>query len=190
MLPYPTIYQTWQTDQTFSKGFFLWNSKISESLSIGTSKNEYYVDEMLHSGRSKYLRANLAYNASFLHWVTFETTNDFTLTESYTDGNPNGKIWHTFTNSTSLIIRPCKIISLSPSVSFYNNNYSSAHQNNVFLNCNAEYSTGKVIISLRCSNLLNNCVFRRFYDNGIISYSSEYRLRGRTLMLGIRIKIF
>ena len=96
---------------------------------------------------------------------------------------------HTFTNATSIILWPFKQLNVSPSVMFYNNNYSTSYRNNVFLNCNIEYTLGNTILSLQCSNLLNNNVFRRYNDNGIIRYSSEYHLRGRTIMVGIRIRI-
>lgn len=55
-LPYATSGNIWQGDQTFSKGFFKWNSKISESFTIGTNQNEFYIDEAMHRGRSNYLR--------------------------------------------------------------------------------------------------------------------------------------
>ena len=72
---------------------------------------------------------------------------------------------------------------------YYFNNYYTDGRHNVFLDCSLEYYWGRATISLRCANLLDNDTFRRINDNGIIRYSSEYRLRGRTLMLGLRIKI-
>lgn len=188
-LPFSTDSRIWQFDQTFSKGFFRWNSKISESFSMGLNNSEYYISDVMREGRSKYLRAMLSYNASFARWFSFETANEFTLSRSYTDGQANDGTKHTFTNSTSVTLWPYKQLSISPSVMFYHNNYTTSYRNNVFLNCNLEYTLGNTILSLQCSNLLNNNIFRRFNDNGIIRYSSEYRLRGRTIMFGIRIRI-
>ena len=188
-LPYSTNSRIWQLDQTFSKGFFRWNSKVSESFSIGMNNSEYYINDEIHEGKSKYLRAKLSYNATFTKWLSFETSNEYTLSKSFTDGKANDGTKHTFTNATSIILSPFKQLNVSPSVMFYNNNYSTSYRNNVFLNCNIEYTLGNTILSLQCSNLLNNNVFRRYNDNGIIRYSSEYHLRGRTIMVGIRIRI-
>lgn len=188
-LPYATSGNIWQGDQTFSKGFFKWNSKISESFTIGTSRNEFYVDDAMHRGRSDYLRAKISFNASFARWITFETSNEFSLSKTFTDGIDNGNAKHTFTNVTSFVIWPCKQLSLTPSVMYYYNDYSTNYRHNTFLNCNIEYSLGNTILSLKCSNLLDIRVFRRYNDNGIIRYSSQYRLRGRAIMLGVRFSI-
>lgn len=188
-LPYATSGNIWQGDQTFSKGFFRWNSKISESFTIGTSRNEFYVDDAMHRGRSNYLHAKISFNASFARWITFETSNEFSLSKTFTDGIANGNAKHTFTNATSFVIWPCKQLSLTPSVMYYYNNYSTNYRHNTFLNCNIEYSLGNTILSLKCSNLLDSRVFRRYNDNGIIRYSSQYRLRGRAIMLGVRFSI-
>lgn len=188
-LPYATSSNIWQGDQNFSKGFFKWNSKISESFTIGTSQNEFYVDDAMHRGRSNYLRANISFNASFVRWITFETSNEFSISKTYTDGISNGSAKHTFSNATSLVVWPYKQISVAPSVMYYYNDYSTNYRNNIFLNCNIEYSLGNSIIFLKCNNLLDSRIFRRYNDNGIIQYSSQYRLRGRTIMLGVRFSI-
>lgn len=188
-LPYATSSNIWQGEQTFSKGFFRWNSKISESFAIGTSRSEYYVDDVMHIGRSNYLRAKLSFNASFARWITFDTSNEFSLSKTFTDGKANGSVKHTFTNVTSLVLWPCKKLSITPSVMYYYNDYSTDYRNNTFLNCNMEYTIGSTILFLNCSNLLDSRTFRRYNDNGIIQYSSQYRLRGRTIMFGVRFRI-
>lgn len=188
-LPYATNSNIWQGDQTFSKGFFRWNSKISQSFSVGTSQSDFYVDDVMHRGRSNYLRAKISFNASFDRWITFDTSNEFSLSKTYTDGLSNGNAKHTFANITSLVLWPCKNLSLMPSVMYYYNDYSTNYRNNTFLNCNIEYSIGNTILSLQCNNLLDSRNFRRFNDNGIIQYSSQYHLRGRTIMFGVRFRI-
>lgn len=188
-LPYSTNGNIWQGDQTFSKGFFKWNSKITESFTIGTSQNEFYVDNAMHRGVSNYLRAKISFNASFASWISFDTSNEFSLSKTYTDGISNGSPKHTFANATSFVFWPFKQLSLIPSVMYYYNDYSMSYRNNTFLNCNIEYSLGNAILSLKCSNLLDNRVFCRYNDNGIIRYSSQYRLRGRTIILGVRFRM-
>ncbi len=174
LLPYATNSNIWQGDQTFSKGFFRWNSKISESFSIGTSQSEYYVDDDLQRGRSNYLRARISYNASFTRWITFDTTNEFSLSKTFTNGISNGEAKHTFTSITSFTVWPCKRLSLKPSVMYYYNDYTTSNRSNTFLNCNIEYTLGDTVQSI---------------DNGIIRHTSRYRLRGRTIMFGVRFRI-
>lgn len=189
LLPRTADQRTWQVSQSASKGFFLWSSKISESLSIGTTKGDYYVGDAVHEGRSDYLQASLSYSASFARWISFETGNSYSISKPYTDGQAGGVTYHTFSSTASLGIWPLRQLRIAPSVQYYFNNYYTDGRHNVFLDCSLEYYWGRATISLRCANLLDNDTFRRINDNGIIRYSSEYRLRGRTLMLGLRIKI-
>lgn len=189
MLPDATDARSWQINETMSKGFFLWNSKISQSLRLGTSRNEYIVGDNMHEGRTDFLQANLSYVAAFTKWLSFDTSNYFTLSRPYTDGKENGVTYRTFTNSSSLLLWPCAKVKLMPSVQYSYNNYFPTGRNNVFLNCELEYYVGAVTLSLKCSNLLDKDSYRRITDNGITRYMSEYRLRGRTLMLGIRMKL-
>ena len=72
---------------------------------------------------------------------------------------------------------------------YYYNDYTSSGRSNTFLNCNIEYTLGETILSIDCSNLLDSRYFRRYNDNGIIRHTSEYRLRGRTIMFGVRFRI-
>lgn len=188
-LPYATDSEIWQGDQTFSKGFFRWNSKISESFAIGTSQSEYYVDNAIREGRSNYLRANISFNASFAKWLAFDTSNEFSLSKTFTDGLSNGKAKHAFSNVTSLVLWPFKQLCITPSVMYYYNDYSASYRNNTFLNCKIEYTIKDIVLSLQCSNLLDSKIFSCFSDNGVIRYSSQYRLRGRTIMLGVRFRI-
>ena len=189
LLPRTADQHTWQVSQNASKGFFLWNSKISESVSIGTTKGDYYVGDAVHEGRSDYLQASLSYTAEFAKWISFGTENSYSLSRPYTDGQAGSVTYHTFSSTASLGIWPIRQFRISPSVQYYFNNYYDDGRHNIFLDCSLEYYWGRAVIFLRCANLLDNDTFRRVTDNGITRYSSEYRLRGRTLMLGLRIKI-
>lgn len=181
--------RTYQIDQSASKGFFKWNSKISESLSLGTSGREYIIGDELHNGRTDYLRAALSYTASFTRWLSFETSNQFTLSKSHTDGRADDRPRNTFSSTCSLTAWPTGNLGISPSVMYHYNDFSTDYRNNVFLNCRIEYILSRVTLTLQCQNLLDNRVFRRFSDNGIIRHSGEYRLRGRLFLLGAMFRI-
>lgn len=187
--PYATESRTEELGQTFSKGFFRWNSKLSESLTMGVNRSEYYVHDEKHEGRSRYLRAKISYRASFAGWLSFETSNEYALSRSFTDGKAREGAKHAFTNATSIVLWPHRKLHVSPSVVCYHNNYAASYRNNLFLDCSIEYTPGRTILYIGCSNLLDSKVFRRLNDDGIIRYASEYRLRGRTMMAGFRIRI-
>ncbi|MDE6008789.1 MAG: hypothetical protein K2G90_06230 [Muribaculaceae bacterium] len=179
-----------QFDQNFSKGFFRGNSKVSEKIVAGTVWGDYFIGDTSHRGRNLYFKGGISYRNSFARWLTFNTDNEINLTKTYTDGKSDGKILNAFSSVCSLSISPLKRLSLIPAVMFYHNNYSNDYRNNLFLNCDVEYRIGEAVLSVKGINLLNSTVFRRFSDNGIVSRSNEYHLRGRTLMFGIRIRLF
>ncbi len=190
MLPDATDARSWQLNQTMSKGYFLWNSKISESLTFGTSQSEYIVDGKVYEGRTDFMQANLSYIASFTKWFSFETSNYYSLSKPYTDGKERGMTYKTFTTSSSIILWPCSKLKLMPSVQYSYNNYFPTGRNTTFLNCEIEYYLGRVTLSLKGTNLLDKDVYRRISDNGITRYVSDYKLRGRSVLLGIRLKVF
>lgn len=188
-LPFSTRADGLRLDQTFSKGFFRGNSKIGEEISLSTGSTEYYVGEELHTGRNVSFRGKLTYRMAFARWIAFDTANELTLTGIYTDGSKDGHTRNTFTSLTSFELSPVRQLFIIPSVMYYHNNYSTSYRDNVFLNCKVEYTVGRVVLTLQGCNLLDSRVFRRFTDNGIISRSNEYHLRGRMMLVGVRIKI-
>lgn len=189
VLPGASHSTTWQAEQAASKGFFWRKSKISESVCVGKRMAEYFVDGVPRTGESRYLRASLSYSGSPARWLTVDTSGEFSLSRAYTDGRASGGAWHTLASTTSLSVYPSSRLSLTPSVMVYHNDYSSDYRSNVFLDCRIEYDAGFAVFYARCSNLLDSRVFRRHTDNGVVSFSSEYRLRGRSVLFGIRIRI-
>lgn len=187
--PMPTTSRVWQISQNASKGFFRWNSKLSESFSYGTSKNEYVVGGSLRNGRTDYLQANISYTASFAKWLSLTMENDYFQSKPYVDGKSRGIIYRNFENTTSVSFSPIRQLSVMPSVQFFHNNYFDEGRNNTFLNCLLEYYIGSTTLSLKCNNLLDSDVFHRVTDNGVTRYVSKYKLRGRTLMIGVRFKL-
>ena len=165
------------------------STKISESLSIGTSIREYYIGGDCHDGRSDYLQAKISYVASVRKWLNLSISNDYSVSKPYTDGKASGDVYRTFMNASSFTFWLGKQLNVVPSVQYYHNNYFSSDRNNVFLNMVMEYYWGNATLSLKCTNLLDCRTFHRIIDNGITRYSGEYQLRGRTILFGIRIKI-
>lgn len=189
LLPQSTSNRILQVGQALSKGFFKWNSKISESLTVGTANTEYYLTNALHKGRNNYLQASLSYTAQPTKRLSFSTVNDFSLTKAYSDGKANGIKFFIFANKSALNFWLTRNLCIEPSIQYNYNDYFDDGRNNTFLNCKAEYYIKSIILFVNCNNLLDSDSFRRITDNGVIRYVSQYDLRGRTLMFGIRIKL-
>ena len=188
-IPEKSWSEIWQIDQTFSKGFFRFNSKISQSLSLGQERIKTFVGALPYKGTSDFLSGRLSFNASFTGWLSLSTDNECRITRTKTEGVKAADTRYSLTSMTSLTLTPVNPLSIIPSVAVYHNNFSTTYQTNIFLDCTAEYAFHNVILSVKSTNLLDNRVFRRFTNNGIISRSTEYRLRGRTILLGIRLNI-
>lgn len=185
----PTSSKVWQIGQSLSKGFFWWKAKISESLTLGTVNTEYYLSQIQHNGRNDYLQANLSFTAQPVGWLNFSSSNDGELIKVYTDGKDTGTKYFTFSNKTSLTLWPLKQLCLASSLQYNYNDYFDEGRHNVFLNCSAEYYLKDIMLFVKCNNLFDRKEFRRINDNGVMRYVSEYSLCGRTLMLGLRIKL-
>lgn len=187
--PHATSSHVLQATQGMSKGFFRWNSKVSESFTIGTTRTEHYLSNALHKGRNDYLQANLSYTAQPTKWLSLSTINDVSLTKAYSDGKANGVKYFIFANKSAMTFWLTKNLCVEPSVQYNRNDYFDEGRNTAFLNCRAEYYIKSVTLFVNCNNLLDSDSFRRITDNGVVRYVSEYDLRGRTFLFGIRIKL-
>ena len=181
--------EIWQIDQTFSKGFFRFNSKISQSLSLGQERIKSFVGTLPYKASTNFLSGRISFIASFTKWLSISTDNECRVTRTKTEGIRTDATRYSLTSMTSLTLSPDRPLSIIPAVTVYNNNFSTNYRTNVFLDCTAEYALHNVILSVKTTNLLDNRFFRRFTDNGIISRSMEYRLRGRTILFGIRLNL-
>ena len=189
LLPVGSDNCVYQIDQTFSKGFFKFNSKIQESITIGRSNGEYLIDDVQHNSRTDYLKASVNYNASFTKWLSLMTNNTLSISKPYTDGFKGKDLYRTFTDATSVILWVGSSFSFNTQMQYYYNSYFTQGRSNLFLNERIEYHLKSTIFSLECINLFDHKTYNRIIDNGVTRYVSQYQLRGRTVMAGIRIKL-
>ena len=189
LLPIGTDNRIYQADQSFSKGFFKFNSKIQESLTIGRSNGEYLIDDVQHNSRTDYLKASVSYNASFAKWLSLMTNNTLSISQPYTDGIKGTDLYRTFTNATSVILWAGTSLSFNTQIQYYYSSYFTQGRSSLFLNERIEYHLKSTIFSLECINLFDRKTYNRIIDNGVTRYVSQYQLRGRTVMAGIRIKL-
>ena len=189
LLPIGSDNRVCQIDQTFSKGFFKFNSMIQESITIGRTGGEYLIDDVQHDSRTDYLKASVNYNASFAKWLSLMTNNTLSISQPYTDDIKGKELYRTFTDATSVILWAGSSLSFNTQMQYYYNSYFTQGRSNLFLNERIEYRLKSTIFSLECINLFDRKTYSRVIDNGVTRYVSQYQLRGRTIMAGIRIKL-
>ena len=189
LLPVGSDNCVYQIDQTFSKGFFKFNSKIQESITIGRNNGEYLIDDVQHNSRTDYMKASVNYNASFTKWLSLMTNNTLSISQPYTDGFKGKDLYRTFTDATSVILWVGSSFSFNTQMQYYYNSYFTQGRNNLFLNERIEYHLKSTTFSLECINIFDLKTYNRIIDNGVTRYVSQYQLRGRTVMAGIRIKL-
>ena len=189
LLPIGNDNRVYQIDQTFSKGFFKFNSKIQEIITIGRNNGEYFIDDVQHDSRTDYLKASVNYNASFAKWLSLMTNNTLSISQPYIDGFKGKDLYRTFTDATSVILWAGSSLSFNTQMQYYYNSYFTQGSNNLFLNERIEYHLKSTTFSLECINLFDRKTYNRVIDNGVTRYVSQYQLRGRTIMAGIRIKL-
>jgi len=177
-----------QADHTFSKGFFKFNSKLQWSLTAGSAKNEYMIDGARHKGRSDYFRAQLSYLASFTKRLSIDCSTAYSLTQPYSDGVKGSELYKTFDGHATVIAWPLRSVSLTASADARHNSYTD-DKCHFYLNAKMEWHLRQTILYLDCINLLDTRTYTRSRDNGVVQYTSQYHLRGRTLMAGIRLKL-
>ena len=187
--PDGNLSKTISVDQSFSKGFLRYNSKIQQSLTLGRYDNEYIIEGARHRGRTNVFRAMLGYSANPSGWMALSSVFSYILSQPYTDGRRGDTLYRTLGNSTSLVLWAGKSISFNTQAKYYYNNYFSENRNNLYVNEYVEYHLKRTIISLECLNIFNTKQFRTVTDKGVTRFNGEYQLRGRTVMVGIRVKI-
>ena len=189
LLPVGSDNCVYQIDQTFSKGFFKFNSKIQESITIGRNNGEYLIDDVQHNSRTDYMKASVNYNASFTKWLSLMTNNTLSISQPYTDGFKGKDLYRTFTDATSVILWVGSSFSFNTQMQYYYNSYFTQGRNNLFLNERIEYHLKSTTFSLECINIFDLKTYNRIIDNCVTRYVRQYQLRGRTVMAGIRIKL-
>ena len=176
-------------EQTLSKGFYRFNSKFQQGLTLARNGSRYIIEGESHKGVTNVLRASLGYSASPGKWLALSLTAAYTVSQPYTDGRKGDKTYRTLTGSSSVILWAGKRISFNTQARFHYCNYVSGIRSRLYVNECIEYHLGRAVVSLECINAFNSKVFRTVSDNGVTRFSREYQLRGRTVMAGIRVKV-
>ncbi|MEG1120361.1 MAG: hypothetical protein RSD84_08505 [Bacteroidales bacterium] len=179
-----------QIDEAFSKGFYTWNAKISEKLSLGKENTTYLVNNKLLKNSNHYLIANIDANCSPTKWITLSTANEFTASQNHVNeeksNNPLLLLCNNFTTNFQIGKRTI----VGAEFKHYWNNTFDEGRNKFFLNLEVEYYFKQNIISLKCINLLDTSTYNTSNNIGVNKFSYIYQLRGITILLGFRIKLF
>lgn len=187
----PTIgnYRILQLQQQSSKGFYQWNSKISEHLSIGRIRQNYEINDKTYEGRTDFQQAGIDLNARFTKWLEFSSINLYTFNKTYIDHKTSGKSYSTFNSLNSMFIDFTNNLTLNVEGQYYYNNYFRKEKTSLFLNSTLEWKLKAVTLSMECINLLNKNVFHKITDSRVLKSESSLELRGRTFLIGVRFRI-
>ena len=187
----PTIgnYRILQFKQEASKGFYRWNTKISEQLSIGRTYQNYEINDNAYEGRTDFLQTGIDFNAQFTKWFGISIINLYTFNKTYINNETSGKNFSTFNSLNSAFVNLTKTLSLNVEGQYYYNNYFRKEKTSLFLNSTLEWRLKSVTLNMECINLFNKNVFHKITDSSVLKSENSLELRGRTFLVGIRFRI-
>ena len=187
----PTIgnYRILQFKQEASKGFYRWNTKISEQLSIGRTYQNYEINDNAYEGRTDFLQTGIDFNAQFTKWFGISIINLYTFNKTYINNKTSGKNFSTFNSLNSAFVNLTKTLSLNVEGQYYYNNYFRKEKTSLFLNSTLEWRLKSVTLNMECINLFNKNVFHKITDSSVLKSENSLELRGRTFLVGIRFRI-
>lgn len=187
----PTIgnYRILQFKQEASKGFYRWNTKISEQLSIGRTYQNYEINDNAYEGRTDFLQTGIDFNAQFTKWFGISIINLYTFNKTYINNETSGKNFSTFNSLNSAFVNLTKTLSLNVEGQYYYNNYFRKEKTSLFLNSTLEWRLKFVTLNMECINLFNKNVFHKITDSSVLKSENSLELRGRTFLVGIRFRI-
>ena len=187
----PTIgnYRILQFKQEASKGFYRWNTKISEQLSIGRTYQNYEINDNAYEGRTDFLQTGIDFNAQFTKWFGISIINLYTFNKTYINNETSGKNFSTFNSLNSAFVNLTKTLSLNVEGQYHYNNYFRKEKTSLFLNSTLEWRLKSVTLNMECINLFNKNVFHKITDSSVLKSENSLELRGRTFLVGIRFRI-
>lgn len=179
-----------QADMSIGKGFYTWNTSLALQAIFGVQNGNYLVNNQLMNGKLNYL--NLNFQASFapVRWLSFLSKNEVSLSENLVNGEKTAKnlvVWHNRT-TTDFILAKRFIANLQLDY-FHNQQYDSG-KNKVFLNAGFEYDVRNVTLTLNVQNIFDTQVYETLLFSGVNSFRHVYNLRHRTVLAGIRFRLF
>lgn len=183
-------YQVFQITQEFSKGFYKWNSKVSEMISLGRDRQNYLIRGKHYDGYTNFLVAQISGMAQPLKWLSVSSNNNVSFSQSYvTDQGKKDNYWM-LQSSNNLLINLFDPVMLKAESEVYYNSYFSSDRVTHLFNTSLEWKLRRATLNLMCINLFNQTVYHRAIDSGVLLSVNDVALRGRTFLVGVRVKLF
>lgn len=183
-------YQVFQITQEFSKGFYKWNSKVSEMISLGRDRQNYLIRGKHYDGYTNFLVAQISGMAQPLKWLSVSSNNNVSFSQSYvTDQGKKDNYWM-LQSSNNLLINLFDPVMLKAESEVYYNSYFSSDRVTHLFNTSLEWKLRRATLNLMCINLFNQTAYHRAIDSGVLLSVNDVALRGRTFLVGVRVKLF
>ncbi|MCI1742085.1 MAG: hypothetical protein LKI18_06970 [Prevotella sp.] len=178
----------YQLQQTLSKGFYRWNSKISETASIGYNRENYLVNDKCVKLNSRYLISSVDFTLQPFSWMQLNGQGKYSAV--FPDRKQNIGIDRTLNCKLNIFVNLFRNISAKVESQYYADRYMKKTNDNVFMNLKVRWNLKKVDLTLTGLNIFNEDVYHQVNNLGIVRYVDDICLRGRTLLLGLHLKLF
>jgi hypothetical protein len=187
---YPADTDIKQLNASISKGFYTWQAKIALYAVLGKSKTVYSISQEIYHYRNDFIQISMDAVLSPVKFWNLSVAGGFSYSSAYINDLQNGRPllqWH---GNVQSILYAGKKLSWKFDFNYYYNNAFDTGKNKLFLNSVIEWQSKLGIFSLDCINLLDTKIYSVSRKSAIHEYYNSYSLRGLTILIGYRTKLF
>lgn len=185
----PKYYQVFQVTQELSKGFYKWNSKISEIVNLGRNRQNYLIGGKNYDGYTNFLILQMNGSAQPLKNLSVSSNNKVSFAQSYIKNQGKQYNYWTLNSRNDLLLNLSNPLVLKVESEIYYNSYFSSDKLTHLFNTSLEWKLKHITFNFQCINLFNKTTYQRAIYNDVLLSVSDIRLRGRTFLIGAKIKI-
>lgn len=175
--------------QELSKGFYFWNSKMTEAITLGRTWNNYLISGYEIKSMSNYINSQLSFNLQPAKWMYINSENLLSITIPYKNSAYNNKnLTLNCKLQTDFALASNVVLSLNGQL--YHSNYQHQKNTNKLANIYLNWNMKRIRLYAKCINLFNNRYYHRVYTTNVIQQIDDIALRGRTFLAGFQLKVF
>ncbi|HOG20195.1 MAG TPA: TonB-dependent receptor, partial [Salinivirgaceae bacterium] len=179
-----------QADMSIGKGFYTWNTSLALQAITGIQNGNYLVNNQLNRGELNYQSFNFQASFAPVRWLVFLSKSGVSFSENRVDGEKTGKnlvVWHNRTTADLII---AKRFTINLQFDYFHNQQYDRGKDKVFLNAGFEYDIKSVTLTLNVLNIFDTQVYETLLFSGVNSFRHVYSLRHRTMLAGVRFRLF
>ncbi len=174
--------------QETAKGFYFWNGKMSEIITLGKTWQSYFIGGDMIKTSTRYCMGQLTFNFQPTKWLYLYSEN--LLSISYPQGNSIYASRNlTFNSRLQLDMTVIPHVVLSCDGQLYHNRYLKQSNDNQLMNLNLNWNLKRVRLYAKCLNVFDNRTYHRVNTTSILQQIDDITLRGRTIQVGIQLKV-